>query len=221
MGDNVLTFEQLREIQRNEKNEDMLQSLGEDFFKRVRDYLERKKRIDTFESDKEHRNARHIVEDIIDRRQKKILRLSFLSTKSNLSVDNLHPEEKPLFEHVQEKIEAHQEKLKKEIGEIDGSDERKGAKEDLTKKTGKEEEEAEEEEENSGKKAREEDSKAEDRKDSEVPEGYTRVEVKEDIKEFMGTDMKSYGPFQSGEIELLPDGSIEALERQGKVERVN
>ncbi|MDY6777734.1 MAG: hypothetical protein SVU32_03650 [Candidatus Nanohaloarchaea archaeon] len=105
--DDVLTFEQLRNLQQQEREKDTLHDLDDDFFDRAKDYLDRKQRIGDFKSNKEYRNARQIIEDIIDAREKKIIRLAFLSVTSGVPVNNLLSEEELLFDQVRESIREH------------------------------------------------------------------------------------------------------------------
>ena len=50
-------------------------------------------------------------------------------------------------------------------------------------------------------------------KDAEVTErSYRRVEITSDVPEFKGTDLTNYGPFESGEIQVLPKDNVDILE---------
>ncbi|MDY6771610.1 MAG: hypothetical protein SV186_06695 [Candidatus Nanohaloarchaea archaeon] len=121
--EDVLTFEQLKNLQNKEQDSDTLQELDESFFDRVKDYLDRKQRIGGHLNNKEYRNAKHIVEDILDARQKKIIRLAFLATKSQITVDNLLPEEELLFDRVQESIKEHRSEIEDQLfGEDDAEE---------------------------------------------------------------------------------------------------
>ncbi len=115
VDEDILTFEQLKDIQNTEQDEDTLGDLDDQFFERVRDYLNRKQRIGGHLNDKEYRNAKHIVRDILDSRQKKIIRLAFLSTKSDISVENLLPEEEVLFDKVRESITEHRRDIEDQL----------------------------------------------------------------------------------------------------------
>ncbi len=115
----VLTFEQLRNIRKKERQEDTLQELEDDFFEKASDYLARKKRKARGSYSSEYINAKHLVEDIIDSRQKKILRLAFLTNKSNLTVDNLLPEEEDLFDSVRNDIQQQRDTITQAIFDIE------------------------------------------------------------------------------------------------------
>jgi len=138
--EDILTFEQLKSLQNTEQDEDTLGELDDTFLKRVKDYLDRKQRIGGHLNDKEYRNAKHIVQDILDSRQKKIIRLAFLSTKSDIVVDNLLPEEEVLFDTVRESITEHREDIEDTLfGDGDGPETAYSSDEDTS--TGPEEEE--------------------------------------------------------------------------------
>ncbi|MDY6766091.1 MAG: hypothetical protein SVW77_01880 [Candidatus Nanohaloarchaea archaeon] len=104
MTDDVLTFEELRQVQSRERDSDTLQDLDESFFDRAQNYLELKRGGENHLENQEYRNARNILEDILDMRQKKIVKLAFLSVKSGVTVDNMLPHEEDLFEDVKELI---------------------------------------------------------------------------------------------------------------------
>lgn len=105
MGEeDFLTFDELRKAQSKERNKDTLQDLDNAFFERARNYLEMKKGKGSYVENKEYRNAKHILEDIIDRRHKKIVKLAVLSVKSNVKVENLLPSEKGMFDEVRDII---------------------------------------------------------------------------------------------------------------------
>ncbi|MDY6769118.1 MAG: hypothetical protein SVW02_03375, partial [Candidatus Nanohaloarchaea archaeon] len=110
MPDDVLTFEELRQVQNQERDSDTLQALDESFFDRAQNYLELKQGGDDHLENQEYRNARNIVEDILDMRQKKIVKLAFLAVKSGVTVDNLLPHEESLFEDVKDRISTYRDR---------------------------------------------------------------------------------------------------------------
>lgn len=136
--EDILTFEQLKDLQNTEQDEDTLGDLDEQFFERVRDYLDRKQRIGGHLNNKEYRNAKHIVKDILDSRQKKIIRLAFLSTKSEIAVDNLLPEEEVLFDKVRESITEHREDIEEQLFGDEDDEEPDESGDETTETTGDE-----------------------------------------------------------------------------------
>ncbi|MCJ7479301.1 MAG: hypothetical protein MUP63_03950 [Candidatus Nanohaloarchaeota archaeon QJJ-7] len=302
MSDDVLTFEELRRAQSKERDSDTLQKLEEEFFDRARRYLKIKKNPGKPLQNQEYRNAKNILQDVLDMRQKKIVKLAFLSVKSGVDVENLLPGEEELFEEMKEEIEDYREELNEEVFKelekdvVETSNE-KGKRIEEVGDTGTESSEEEieeqfepddddeeqeedggdeteleneveekgpeeasgddgedvEEEEASGDDREEESVDAEDsgdgasdilefdtgdeedeveNQDSEDTEGENEednrpgddlvsIESREDIPEFMGTDLQPYGPFEEGEEVEVPEENAEVLEDQGKAERVS
>lgn len=182
MSDNdLLTFEQLRKIQSQENQQDTLQELDDSFFGKVRDYLDRKKRMGSYQHDREYVNARHIVEDIIDSRQKKILRLAFLASTSPLRVDNLLHEEEPFFDKVRESVTEHRKQLEDKVFEDDESGPADSSMED----EGADEKTMEEESAPEAEPAEDADETGGEREDSEEDDdgGGTGAESGEETKE--------------------------------------
>jgi len=254
MPDDVLTFEQLREIQKKEQQEDTLSPLDREFFSNAEKYLGRKKRLGDYHSEKEYREAKHIIEDIVDSRQKKIIRLAFLSTKADITVQNLLPEEEHLFDKVQESIKDHRERIEEDVFKEAITAEETSIEEPVT--SGETESEDEEETaEGSGEPASEGEAgqETEDRSESEepeddgdelvfgdddgsdtdeetpeeddgdddspdVPDGKERVRVLDDVPEFMGVDLESYGPFEEGDVVTVPEDNADVLVEQGNAD---
>ncbi len=120
MADDVLTFEELRRVQSRERDSDTLQELDEDFFPRAARYLEMKRDDSDHLQAQEYRNAKNIVQDVLDMRQKKIVKLAFLSVKSGVNVENLLSHEEELFEQVEDAIGAYRHDRRQEVFEHDG-----------------------------------------------------------------------------------------------------
>lgn len=308
--DDLLTFEELRKVRKKAKEEDSLQNLNEDFLKRLKEYLDRKKRLNGKLDGKEYRNAKRITEDIIDLRERKILKRASLSVRSNVEVNNLLEEEKPLFEKVKQSIKLHREiiddniygegskvedeneevekeekgKDKKISGEINSASEEKAEEEESEgeieeseeEKTPSEKKEESEKGKNKGSKELEEISKdgiekqkvesekdgknsrkdeekekefndkekdsgeEEDEKGSEKlekaeevekdqekeekgeenRENYKKVKVTSEVPEFLGTDLKSYGPLEKGEKAEIPEENAKVLMKRDKAEEI-
>ena len=73
MASKVITYEALREIQRNERKSERLVELDDSFYKNVEEYFIRKSPKNSIQ-ETEIRNAKSILRDIVDRREKKILK---------------------------------------------------------------------------------------------------------------------------------------------------
>ena len=56
--------------------------------------------------------------------------------------------------------------------------------------------------------------------EAETKEAGTLIMFKEDFSEFIGTDMKTYGPFKQGDITKIPDENKKLLLERGVVEEL-
>lgn len=87
----VLTFEKIREVYWNEKDNQTIQELPKNFFSEVSDYLKRDG----------NETVKNIIEDLLNRRERKILSLSLTAMRTNtFPVSNLTEDEKLLFENI-------------------------------------------------------------------------------------------------------------------------
>ncbi|MDY6774043.1 MAG: hypothetical protein SVS85_02485 [Candidatus Nanohaloarchaea archaeon] len=137
MSDDVLTFEELRQVQSRERDSDTLQELEEEFFDRARRYLELKRDPEKPLQNQEYRNAKNILQDVLDLRQKKIVKLAFLSVKSGVNVENLLDQEEELFQELEETVREYREELNEDVfegleadtGEIEVQEEETGEEE--------------------------------------------------------------------------------------------
>ncbi len=120
MAEDVLTFEELRRAQSRERDTDTLQELDDAFLDRARSYLDLKRDGDSHLQNQEYRNARNILQDIVDRRQKKIVKLAFLAVKSNVNVDNLMAHEEELFTDLTDVIGDHRFDVESDL--VDGEE---------------------------------------------------------------------------------------------------
>jgi DNA replication initiation complex subunit (GINS family) len=98
----VLTYESLREIQRNEKKSEKLFELEEDFFESIQKYFEQRENSKDNGSVIELENAKTILRDIVDRRERKILNQALRATRTHEKVDTsaMTDSEKKLFDEL-------------------------------------------------------------------------------------------------------------------------
>lgn len=230
MDDDILTFEQLRNLQQKEQKKDTLQQLDNTFFKRVNQYLERKKQVGDHLDNREFRNAKHIVEDILDSRQKKILRLGFLSVKSNLQVDNLLSEEKVFFDKIQEQIKDHRGSLEEQVFSFDEKqqdvDDEPDQQEETDSTEGDDQDErnteveASEEEHTDDEEPDSDDTGDTDQHDTDDEDKLIEIAITADVPEFMGVDMSVYGPYEDGDTATVPEENADVLIEKDSAERV-
>jgi len=126
---NVLTFEELRSIQKKGRINDSLQNLGPNFLERVAQYLQLKRNLSDKLSTKEYENAVRVMADIFEIRERKIIRLASLSARTKIPVKNLTEHEKTFFENMKEEFKRYNSFLNKKMGfqEIEDDEENVGA----------------------------------------------------------------------------------------------
>jgi len=206
--DEALTFSELRKIQKQERRQDELSELDEDFVADVVEYLSRKK--DVSGESREYKNAKRVFRKIISLREDKIVKNAQLSVTSNVSLEemNVMPREKQLFRELKENFSDHRDRISDflDAQEEDANPQRPEMAEKASEK--------EETEENG-------EEKEEDTREDDLPEpeeGYNIVEINSDVPEFMGTDLEAYGPFEEGDQVEVPEDNAEILENRGNAE---
>jgi DNA replication initiation complex subunit (GINS family) len=176
MPEETITFELIRRIQREEERSPKLTKLPENFYQNVRNYLQQKRSIlEKMEDRKasiEIKNIERLVEEIFNRRERKIVTQAVNSARVGLTVENLGEEEREFFDQVVSLIKARRGKILKEMLE------KPEAKEEMA----------------------------------------TLVVFKEAVPQFIAADMKTYGPFEKGDIAKLPEENVRVLLERGLVE---
>lgn len=103
MSEETITFELIRKIQLEEQKTATLTRLPTNFFNAVSNYLEQKKKI-VFSDDRksafELKSIERLVEDIFNRRERKILNAAIINARSGLPPENLGEEEKPFYNSI-------------------------------------------------------------------------------------------------------------------------
>lgn len=103
MVEETITFELIRKIQREEERIPKLTKLPENFYQNVDFYLNQKRKLAEREDRKtvlELRNIERLVEDIFNRRERKILNQVLISVRTKIPPENLTDEEKIFFDKV-------------------------------------------------------------------------------------------------------------------------
>jgi len=176
MPDETITFELIRKIDREEQKSPKLTKMPENFYQNIRNYLQQKKNILEKMEDRrasvEMKNIERLVEDIFNKRERKIITQAVNSARVNLTVENLSEEEKEFFNQAVSLIKTRREKILKEL--LEKTESKEGLE--------------------------------------------TLVVFKEAVPEFVGSDMKTYGPFQKGDIAKLPEENMKVLLERGLVE---
>jgi DNA replication initiation complex subunit (GINS family) len=169
----TITFELIRIIQREEQRIPKLTKLPENFFTNVDSYLQQKRRFAETKDDRkgelESKNIERLIEDIFNRRERKILNQAIISARTNIPPENLTDEEKVFYDDLVISIKARRLSLERMLQE-------------------------------------------------EKKEEVKLVVFKEEVTEFVASDMKTYGPFKKGDIARLPEENIDVLMERGIVE---
>ena len=110
-----ISFELIRRIQREEQRIQKLTKLPNDFYNSVQRYLEAK-RGGNRKTALEAKNAERLLEDIFNRRERKILNLVLITARTGIQPENLTDEEKQFFNSIL-KIVKERRKILKDIKE--------------------------------------------------------------------------------------------------------
>lgn len=194
MSEEMITFGELRKIQKNEKREEELTDLSQNFMLNVSEYFNSKE--ETEGRSREYRNAERVLEKIISIREDKIVRAAKISANAdNGSPENLLPFENELFRQLRSAFNEHRDILEEK---------KKGNGIDVDKSENETETVEEKEKTN----------------EEEESEGYVMIEILSEVPEFMGTDLESYGPFEKGEEVKVPEDNAEILINRGNAEEI-
>jgi len=172
MAEETITFELIRKVQREEQRLPKLTKLPENFFTLVAAYLDHKRRLlinDDRKGFLEIKNIERLVEDIVNRRERKILNAALISGRTRIVSENLTEEEKGFHNSLVALIKDRRTELFQPIF----TDKRETA--DL-------------------------------------------IVFKEDVPEFVGSDMKTYGPYKKGDTAKLPEDNVRVLLEKNIVE---
>ncbi len=118
---NVLTFEELRTVQKRGRNNDSLQELGPEFLDRIARYLKLKRSLGDRLSSKEYENAVRVISDILELRERKLIRLAALAAKTKIPIKNVSDSEKEFLKSLKMIFEKHHKFVDTKIGIIRGA----------------------------------------------------------------------------------------------------
>jgi len=109
----TVTYETLREIQRSERKSEKLYELTDSFYSSVASYLEKRSGAMDNMSQTEVMNAKCILKDILDRRERKILNQAMRSARANEKADlaSMTSSEKSMFNSVIGVLEKYRDQL--------------------------------------------------------------------------------------------------------------
>ncbi len=199
MDDEEINYRFLRKIQQMEKSSPKLSDIRQNFYKEIYEYIQNlEKRKDSEESeqkkkilDEEIENTRKIVNDIYEKREKKII-LSAISKARGATpnISNMLDSEKDLYNSIFDTIKNSKNKILSN-------------KKDEDNDTKKKQDEIEENE-----------------KEKELTEDISVIRLKKDIPEFIGTDKKKYN-LKKDDIISIPKDMCKMLCNKNVSERIN
>lgn len=161
----MLTFETIRGIVRKELGSTKLIELPADFFPQARAYLEKKGKMKREEDQWELDSAKQQLDDLVNRREVKIVQAALQSVHSEVAPENMAQEERWLFDSIAEGIRKWQDKKKEML---------------------------------------------KDRRDPQLV-----LAILDPVPQFMGLDMKAYGPFGHGDVTTMPPDCGKLLLEKG------
>ncbi len=115
----VITFRYIREIHLEEKNSQKLAKIPENFYELVKDYLEKKEQEGNLS---EIKNVKIMVEEIFNRRERKIINFAIISARTGFVPENMTEEEKMFFEKLVEVIKSRRSSILEKLTQDKKSD---------------------------------------------------------------------------------------------------
>ena len=238
----ALTYETLFDILRVEKRRDELQELSESFLENVVTYLQQKKEllikkqhesgIDSFDEVKkisiQFENIQKIVKEIYERREKKIILLALNNSRTKImDVKNgfLLPHEEELYRQLTRLLGAYrldvmEKALKGQVPKqelaavlLNVQDTRREKEEtQIESKLATEKQEINE--------TQEVPSEMDQGQAALQTSSLIQVKFLEEIEEFVGPELETYGPFSSNTVAALPAAIAEIFLSTGSAEEV-
>lgn len=107
----TITFELIRKIQREEQRVPKLTKIPPGFYESVKSYLDRKRNVTNRRLALETKNIERLVEDIFNRRERKIFNLALIAARTNIPPENLTEEESVFFEQIVSAVKNRREQM--------------------------------------------------------------------------------------------------------------
>jgi DNA replication initiation complex subunit (GINS family) len=181
----LITYETIRNAHRAEKEEE-LQKLPQGFFESVRSWFSHKEKLKDTASLLEVENAKKLLEDVINRRERKIVLSALRTVRGELPPSSLTDDERKFFDQLvnilkafgnemNEKFRSYAEIVEEKLEEAKKSiEELKPIEKEIENKFIK-------------------------------PNGKLLVKALIDLPRFVGSDMQSYGPIKAGDVIHVPE----------------
>jgi DNA replication initiation complex subunit (GINS family) len=220
----VLTYDALREIQYNERKSEKLYELDNSFYTRLEEYFDRKGPKNDL-AEMEMRNAKNILKDILDRRERKILSQALTTVRSGMRIDTttMTGKEEELFKKLVRIIKKHREEAIKPVKKTkkSGTQEKETPKPENEEPTSPENKELENEKIESEPQTTDNEPQTEpEEPESDQTTTYIKVKILEELPEIVGSDFKNYGPFKNGDIIDIPEKNADIFIEKNKAEKI-
>ena len=212
MGD--FSYEHLFDVLQRERKREELQLLEKEFYPMANEYIESQSAIvrnfDVLsdQSDKSRQqlqNAKKLLKELYDRREKKILLLALNKAKTNSNIidtSSLLPNEQDMFEHIVSLLQTKRQSfsaitngtapLPKPAPKAQPSDTKPAP---VTKAPAPEK-----------------------KPEEKLQDDGIKVKLTADVPKFMGSANETFGPFKEGDEALLPERIAQILVKKGRAE---
>jgi DNA replication initiation complex subunit (GINS family) len=202
-----ITYETLFDILRNEKNREELQSLDPALFEDLTAYLTEKKRlldeapngelfsnIEKEKTQKQLENAKKIIKELYERREKKLLNMAMINSRAGGLLDKsaMLAEEKKLFDRLTNLLEIYKTDVLYRL--LDG---------------------------NAPQLRDIEQAPIAAAKPKESKEGTAMLRFLQPVPKFVGKSLEIYGPFEQEDMASLPKEIADVLVSKGRAELIN
>lgn len=226
MVEETITFDLIRRIQREEQKQPKLTKLPENFYTSVGAYVAQKKKLaetkDDSRSALEIKSIEMLVEDIFNRRERKIINTAINSARTGIPPENMIDEEMAFYNGLLSFIKTRRNDILKDMFNVTLFEQPAKQEEEavVVKAEGKIEEMAAE----TIAKPEETAAILSTHPTITATTGITAKDLaslivfKEDVPAFMGADLRQYGPFRKGDIAKVPDENMKVLIDRGVVE---
>ena len=219
MGDEIssITFESLYDMVRKEKTTPELQKLHPDIYDQIIKYLKTKTEsymnakdnpnFNSAELDKiktQIINARKLVKEFYEKRESKLLHLAINKSRvKNVDETALMKEEKLLFDEATKMVDRYRNGILLNLV---------NAKKPFSEHPITEQEKHIE---------KEEPKQEIEQKPQEKPDDLIKIRINSPIPKFVGTNLEIYGPFEDGDVTILPRELAEVIINRGRAEQIN
>jgi len=207
----LISYDTIRAVHRIEKDE-VLQKLPHGFFESVQAWMVHKEDQKDTDSLLEINNAKRLIEDIINRRERKIVMAAIRTMRGEVPPSTLTDSEREFFDKIINLLKEFRRNTAESILAEHLAEEKVAAlKKSIETLREKKEESLKEE------------SKPEPKieKPKEKPKEVKKmIKILSKLNKFVGMDMKEYGPYDHGDIIDLPDDVSELLIKRGAAEKI-